>query len=197
MGACLAAPTFAGHTRGRGGRSERGLLRGVLPAVVLVLAVSLACTRPQPCQDPTNEGLCFCPVGQSCHHQCGQGTGHCTLGCSQGNVSCSVNCAGDCTALCSGASRCDSICGERCNVSCELVTERCTAVVGALSHVNCEGAADCTVTCRGSCEVACARGHCRLLCAPGEDCDMDCGGSGAAEKPLVCPDGSQVCGRTC
>src|SRR6266436_1452237 len=88
------------------------------PLLLLLLLLSAlgvpSCKRPQPCQDPTREGVCFCPIGVSCHHECGQGTGHCTLGCSQGNPSCSVSCANDCTALCGGAGRCDAVCGDHC-----------------------------------------------------------------------------------
>lgn len=159
---------------------------------------AVSCTPPDPCRDPTNAGNCFCPIGQSCHHRCGEATGHCTLGCSQGNPACSVTCGDDCTALCSGSGRCDAVCGEHCNVSCERVTHRCVAAVGAHSRVNCEGAADCEVRCTGSCDVVCPAGRCQLHCAPGADCEMDCGGAGpSSDRPVVCPDGTRVCGRPC
>lgn len=173
-----------------------GAMMMTVAALALAISFDGACTRPQPCQDPTREGMCFCPLGQSCHHDCGGGTGNCTLGCSQGNPSCSVTCSADCTALCAGAGRCDAVCGPNCNVSCEWTKELCTAVVGPHSRVNCEGAANCQVSCNGSCEVACAQGHCRLRCAPGEQCDMECG-EGASDRALVCPDGSRVCGQSC
>ena len=192
----------------------RRALPSALTLIMLALAASsLGCPRPKPCQDPTREGVCFCPVGISCHHECGQATGHCTLGCSQANPSCSVSCNDDCTALCSGAGRCDAVCGAHCNVSCEWVKERCTAVMGPESRVNCEGAADCDIRCNGPCQVACPNGHCRLLCARRTDgaggdggdsaeqaergCEMTCGGAGEADRPLLCPDGSRVCGRPC
>lgn len=178
--------------------------REPVPALTFVLVLVLgpvlamsACRHPQPCQDPTREGVCFCPIGVSCHHECGQGTGHCTLGCSQGNPSCSVSCADDCTALCGGAGRCDAVCGDHCNVSCEWVKEKCTAQVGPWSRVNCEGAADCDVRCDGSCDVSCPNGHCRVHCAHQAGCDLNCGGAGATLPPIVCPDGSLVCGRPC
>ena len=173
---------------------------GWTAALLLLLLASLVpgCPRaPQPCQDPTNEGICFCPLGISCHHICGDSVGHCTLGCSQANPNCSVSCGQDCTALCAGAGLCDVSCGDNCNVSCEGVKQRCAAVVGTTSRVNCEGAADCEVTCHGSCTVSCPLGHCRLRCLPAQDCDMDCGGDGTHEHPLVCPDGTRVCNRRC
>lgn len=174
----------------------------LLSTVIMAAAGDIACTPPQAvqqrsCQDPTHDGACFCPVGASCHHRCGEGIGHCTLGCSQRNLSCSVTGSNDCTALCAGAGRCEATCGPNSSVSCQWVTERCTAAVGNLSRVNCEGSADCEVTCTGACTVSCSAGHCRLRCAPGEDCDMDCGGVGPAETPITCPDGSKVCGRLC
>jgi len=172
----------------------------ILAATFLILGVG--CTRPRPCQDPTNEGVCFCPVGVSCHHECGA-TEHCTLGCSQANPSCSVSCAEDCTALCAGAGQCRATCGRRCNVSCEWVKERCLANVGASSHVNCEGAADCQVQCQGPCTVDCPRGRCRLRCPTEADaeqengCEMSCGGVGAQSHPATCADGTLVCGQPC
>jgi hypothetical protein len=172
----------------------------LVPTLVLLLAlvfVPATCKHAQPCQDPTREGVCFCPVGVSCHHECGQATGHCTLGCSQGNPSCSVSCGDDCTALCGGAGRCDAVCGDHCNVSCEWVKQSCTAKVGSQSHVNCEGAADCDVRCDGSCDVSCPNGHCRVRCTRQAGCDLNCGGTGSTLRPITCPDGSLVCGRPC
>lgn len=170
------------------------------PTLALVLAAVLtmsACMRSQPCHDPTKEGVCFCPMGASCAHECGPATGHCTLGCSQGNPSCSVSCADDCTALCGGAGRCDATCGERCSISCEWVKQRCAARVGPASRVNCEGAADCDIHCDGSCDVSCPNGRCRVHCARQDGCDLTCGGVGSVDRPIVCPDGTRVCGQSC
>jgi hypothetical protein len=163
-------------------------------AAAASLSSTVACFRDNPCRDPTNDGLCYCPVGESCHHVCDVAVSNCTLGCEQKNQACSVSCVDNCTALCTGAARCDITCGERCSVSCEWIKERCAAEVGASSHINCEGAADCDVTCKGACDVACAQGHCRVRCASPADCEIDCGGGAG---PASCPDGSRVCGRPC
>jgi len=169
-------------------------------ACILVLAalasagMALSCYRYNPCRDPTNDGMCYCPVGASCQHACNATVPNCTLGCGQKNDMCSVTCVNDCTALCTGAARCDATCGDRCSVSCEWVKERCTAQVGPSSHVNCDGAADCDVTCLGSCDVSCARGRCLVSCADPTNCEIECsGGLG----PASCPDGTRVCGRPC
>ena len=156
--------------------------------------MSSSCYRDNPCRDPTNDGLCYCPVGDSCHHSCGATVPNCTLGCEQRNETCSVDCVNDCTALCRGAARCDVACGDRCSVDCQWVKDRCVAQVGASSHVDCDGAYDCDVTCGGACDVSCASGRCRVTCATAADCEVDCGrGAG----PSSCPDGSRVCGRPC
>jgi len=171
-------------------------------AHVLILAVIvsaftcalLGCYRDNPCRDPTNDGMCYCPVGASCQHSCTSAIPNCTLGCTQKNGDCSVSCVDDCTALCTGARTCDVACGDRCSVSCEWMKERCAAQVGQSSHVNCEGAADCDVHCLGTCDVHCAAAKCRVRCDSPADCEIDCGVGGG---PLSCPDGSRVCGRPC
>jgi hypothetical protein len=169
-----------------------------LCALILATAASgifsAGCYRYNPCKDPTNDGLCYCPVGESCAHACNGSVENCTLSCGQKNNACSVSCQDYCTALCTGASWCDVTCGERCSVSCEWIKERCVAQVGANSHVNCEGAADCDITCSGACDVACAQGHCRVRCTGSEPCELDCGAGAAGAS---CADGSKVCGRPC
>lgn len=170
------------------------------PALILILAAAasvfpvLSCYRDSSCRDPTNDGLCYCPVGATCHHTCNQAVSNCTLSCAQKNDTCSVACDQNCTALCDGARRCEAGCSDRCSVSCEWVKERCTASVGPRSHVSCDNAADCDVTCNGACDVSCAKGRCRVRCARPQDCDIDCGGGAG---PAACPDGSRVCGRSC
>ena len=152
------------------------------------------CQRDNPCRDPTNDGMCYCPVGASCQHSCSAAVPNCTLGCAQKNYACSVACVDDCTALCTGATTCDATCGQRCSVSCEWVKQTCTAHVGPNSHVNCGGVPDCDVRCDGPCDVSCTGGQCRVQCSSPSDCEIDCGGGAA---PTVCPDGSRVCGRPC
>lgn len=152
------------------------------------------CYRENPCRDPTNDGMCYCPVGASCQHSCNAAVPNCTLGCAQKNYDCAVACVDDCTAICTGAQTCDATCGERCSVSCEWVKQRCAAHVGPNSHVNCGGATDCDVRCEGPCDVSCTAGKCRVQCATPADCEIDCGGG---VGPTSCPDGSRVCGRPC
>lgn len=176
---------------GVGVRNPACLLIG---AVAAFIVSTLACHAENLCRDPTNDGLCYCPVGASCRHACNNAVPNCTLSCGQKNDSCSVVCAENCTALCAGARRCEVGCGNRCNVSCEWIQERCTATVGPTSHVNCEGARDCDVLCQGACDVSCAKGRCRVQCATPRECEVDCGGGAG---PASCPDGSRVCGRSC
>jgi len=92
---------------------------------------------------------------------------------------------------CVETKRCETRCsGNKCTLDCHRGTCEVGLVKGA--KLRCKGEGVCEASCAGACEVDCKEAPCRVHCAPGERCELQC------HRPQrQCADDVRTCDVAC
>ena len=174
---------------------------GFLCVCALGVVSVVGCTDDYSQCDMLDEATCWCTKGGSCAFECGEDIEEdCTLMCNApwyGEIReepCTLDAVHSCRMLCQWGVDCTANCGDDSLIACQQTQGRCEASVGDNGVVACEGAELCDIECRGSCDVMCEVGKCRVRCADPEECIVLCALGSPPVDATLCPDGeTKVC----